>query len=69
MDLTHPPSRIELPTISAVDDGFLSPKTKIYESDIESPPLKFEKPKPTNPSVFSTRCCRSGELWDVFEKI
>ena len=55
---THPlpptkpdPSPTEL-TASAVSNGFHSPKPEINELEIGSPPLKSEKPDPTDPSFF-----------------
>ena len=65
LDLTHPLLLIEpdLPliesTIPVVGDGFHSLKTKIGGLDIGSPPLKSEKPDPTNPSIFLARSCRN----------
>ena len=55
---THPlaptksdPSPTE-PIALAVNDGFRSPKSEINGSEIGSPPLKSEKPNPTEPSFF-----------------
>ena len=50
-ELTHPLPSTE-PTAPAVDDGFHSPKPEINGSEIRSPPLKFKKPDPTDPSFF-----------------
>ena len=63
LEPTHPLSLTEpdpLPTeltAPAVSDGFHSPKPKINGSEIGSPPLKSEKPNPTDPS-FSRRVLR-----------
>ena len=53
---THPLPPTE-PTASAVGDGFYSPKPEINGSEIGSPPLKSEKPDPTDPS-YSRRVLR-----------
>ena len=45
------------PTAPAVGDRFHSPKPEINGSEIGSPPLKSEKPDPTDPS-YSRRVLR-----------
>ena len=70
-DSTHPllPIKLDLsltePTALMANNGFLSPKTKIGRSDIESP-LKFEKPELIDSSIFLTRSRRSSEFLDFF---
>ena len=60
---THPPPPTEPdppptePTAPAVGDGFHSLKSEINGSGIGSPPLKSEKPDPTDPS-YSWRVLR-----------
>ena len=55
-ELTHSLLPIES-TAPAIGDGFHSPKPEINGSEIGSPPLKSEKPDPTDPS-FSERVLR-----------
>ena len=57
LPLIEPDSPPTEPTAPTVGDGFYSPKPKINGSEIESPPLKSEKPDLTDPS-YSQRVLR-----------
>ena len=56
LEPTHSLPPIET-TAPAIGDGFHSPKPEINGLEIGSPPLKSEKPDPTDPS-FSGRVLR-----------
>ena len=66
LNLTHPLSKTELDPpqakliAPAVGNRFCFPKTEIGGLSIGSPPLKSEKPEPTELVVFSS------EYWDFF---
>lgn len=64
--LDPPPTKLTAPTVS---DRFHSLKTQISGLDIGSPPLKSEKLKLVDPSIFSVRSCISGVFWDFLGKI